>query len=610
MTTTLLIDNLCAYSLQVLAIVATAAIFLTLARSLTPRARLAVWQVVLALCLLLPMMQSWQPANPAGPAMISVGLGPVAVVQEDQPAGLSFDWRAAVLFLLAPGAACRLVWLGVGLYRLRRYRRQAEPVHPTASISELEKHIGTSASFYSTGAIHSPVTFGVVRPVVLLPLRFDELATDVQRAVICHELLHVQRRDWLFTLAEETVRVLLWFHPAIWWVLSQVQLTREQVVDREVLDWTQSSEPYMEALMTISGADVHLDLTPAPLFLRRRHLNLRVESLLQETNMSKQGIAVCLVFLAAAVTGATWVATAAFPLSAAAAPQEAVTRPTVGIDEGEPLLHRSAPRYPKDARDNRIEGPVALEVAIGENGNVYDAHVISGPAGLRAVALQAVLQWHYSDDVPRPSKRLVTLNFLLPAERGPRPHSKTDDEVFGTVESISVGGLSEASREALLADLPLNVGDTLSRSRFSVVRAYVDRFDQHLGLAFRAAPGDDGQKKLSMHLSLPRGQMAHGEPMTPRQIRVVGAVAELARRVPPPKYPPLARQAGIQGTVVLWATITETGTVEKLDVESGHPLLVPAALEAVKQWEYKITKLNGEPVTVKTRVDIIFRLSR
>ena len=609
MTTTLLIDNLCAYSLQVLAIVATAAIFLTLARSLTPRARLAVWQAVLALCLLLPLMQSWQPVNPAGSAMVFAQVGPVAVVEDDQPVGLSFDWRGAVLVLLALGAVGRFLWLGVGLYRLRRYRLQAEPMDPTASISELERHVGASAGFYSTGAIRSPVTFGFVRPVVLLPIRFDELDTDVQRAVICHELLHVQRRDWLFTLAEETIRALLWFHPAIWWVLSQIQLTREQVVDREVLAWTQSSEPYVEALMTISGTDVQLDPTPAPLFLRRRHLNLRVESLLQEATISKQGIAVCVVLLAAAVTGATCVATTAFPLSAAAVPQEAVTRPTVGIDEGEPLRHRSTARYPNDARDKRIEGPVALEVAIGENGNVYDAHVISGPAELRAAALQAVLQWHYSEDVPRASKRLVTLNFRLPPERGPRPRPMTDDEVLGTVESITVSGLSEASREALLADLPLEVGDTLSRSLFSVVRAHVDRFDQHLGLAFRAVPGGDRQTKLSMHVSLPRGQMAHGEPMTPRQIRVVGAVAELARRVPP-QYPPLARQAGIQGTVVLWATITETGTVEKLEVESGHPLLVPAALEAVKQWEYKITKLNGAAVTVKTQVDIIFRLSR
>ena len=543
--------------------------------------------------------------------MISVEVGRVIVVREDQPGGLSFDWRAAVLFLLALGAVGRFLWLGVGLYRLHRYRLHAEPIAPTASIRELEKYIGTSAGFFSSGAIRSPVTFGVLRPVVLLPVRFDELDADVQRAVICHELLHVQRRDWLFTLAEEIIRALLWFHPAIWWMLSQVQLTREQVVDREVLDWTQSSEPYVEALMTISGADAQLELTPAPLFLRRRHLNLRIESLLQETTMSKQGIAVCLVFLAAAVTGATWVATTAFPLSAAAAPQETVTRPTVGIEDGEPLLHRSSPRYPNDARDKRIEGPVDLEIAIDDNGDVYDARVISGPAELRAVALQAVLQWHYSDEVARPSNRVVTLNFRLPPESGQQPRPPLDDEVFGTVESIDVRGLPEANREALLADLPLDVGDTLSASRMTALGRYVDRFDHHLRSGFRSVPDGEEPKKLAVRIFLPPGHVVPGEPYPPKQIRVGGAVqsARLTHRVPP-SYPQLARQGGVEGTVVLLATIDEIGTVEQLEVESGPALLVPAALEAVKQWEYQITKLNGEPVTVKTRVDINFTLTR
>ena len=81
-----------------------------------------------------------------------------------------------------------------------------------------------------------------------------------------------------FTVAEEVVRAVLWFHPAIWWLISQVQLTREQVVDREVLDWTGSREPYMEGLLAISGAGAQLDLAPASLFLKKRHLNQRVRS--------------------------------------------------------------------------------------------------------------------------------------------------------------------------------------------------------------------------------------------------------------------------------------------------------------------------------------------
>jgi protein TonB len=76
-----------------------------------------------------------------------------------------------------------------------------------------------------------------------------------------------------------------------------------------------------------------------------------------------------------------------------------------------------------------------------------------------------------------------------------------------------------------------------------------------------------------------------------------------------PVYPPLARQARIQGTVKLTAIISKDGSIQKLEVLSGHPLLIPAALQAVKEWRYKPTLLNGEPVEVVTQVDVNFTLS-
>jgi protein TonB len=75
-----------------------------------------------------------------------------------------------------------------------------------------------------------------------------------------------------------------------------------------------------------------------------------------------------------------------------------------------------------------------------------------------------------------------------------------------------------------------------------------------------------------------------------------------------PNYPPLARQARIQGTVVLHAIIDKEGKVAQLEVISGHPLLVQAAMEAVKQWRYKPTQLNGEPVEVDTTIQVTFTM--
>jgi protein TonB len=97
----------------------------------------------------------------------------------------------------------------------------------------------------------------------------------------------------------------------------------------------------------------------------------------------------------------------------------------------------------------------------------------------------------------------------------------------------------------------------------------------------------------------------------PSRIRVGGNVqsAKLVRQ-PKPVYPQLAKQARIQGVVKLHALISKEGTIENLTVLSGHPLLVPAALEAVKQWVYQPTTLNGDPVGVDTEIDVNFTLSQ
>jgi periplasmic protein TonB len=76
-----------------------------------------------------------------------------------------------------------------------------------------------------------------------------------------------------------------------------------------------------------------------------------------------------------------------------------------------------------------------------------------------------------------------------------------------------------------------------------------------------------------------------------------------------PEYPPLAKQARIQGTVVLHAVIDRDGKIENLQVLGGHPLLVESALKAVQQWRYRPYYLNGQPVEVETEIMVHFTLS-
>jgi len=99
-------------------------------------------------------------------------------------------------------------------------------------------------------------------------------------------------------------------------------------------------------------------------------------------------------------------------------------------------------------------------------------------------------------------------------------------------------------------------------------------------------------------------------PVAPQRVRISQGVTKglLVHRVEP-EYPTLAKAARVQGEVVLRAVINRNGEIQDLQLASGHPMLVPAALAAVRQWRYKPYLLNGQPVEVETTITVIFSLT-
>ncbi|MFZ0733472.1 MAG: energy transducer TonB [Candidatus Sulfotelmatobacter sp.] len=99
-------------------------------------------------------------------------------------------------------------------------------------------------------------------------------------------------------------------------------------------------------------------------------------------------------------------------------------------------------------------------------------------------------------------------------------------------------------------------------------------------------------------------------PATPQRIRISQGVTKgLLIHKEEPVYPSIARAARVQGEVVLSAVISTNGQIQNLQLISGHPMLVPAAIAAVQQWRYKPYLLNGQPVEVETTITVIFSLS-
>ena len=637
MSTALVWSNILAYCLQVGLLVALAAFVPALVRMRAAGARLVYWQLLLVACLLLPWVRPWHREVIAANISVTTVVTGVAAAA---PASFHISPGSLLLWLLAAGTAGRLAWLAVGLSRLRSYRRRGVPFGDP----------GVRAEVLLSNEISSPVTFGWRRPVILLPQRFPELRESMRQAILCHERLHVERRDWLFTVAEELVRAVLWFHPAIWWLLGEIQLSREQAVDARVVQITRSRDPYVDALLEMAGARPELDLAPAPLFLRKRHLKQRVVEIIREAKMSKtrwiSALAASVVFLAAA----SWMVTGAFPL--VAAPQMVSDAPGVAVDlGGAQLMHRAGVAYPAAAVAKGVQGTVVAQVKLDASGAVADASILSGPDELRKPVLQSVLLWHFAKDAAG-GTRQVSVTFELPKTGVAAPvapggnggiaagvsggvgaglgigtglGSGTAGGIkggvsgsigstaassgtpalpsFGVLRAITVSGLSEGAKAELMARLPAHEGDTLTPELSEKVVQAVKEFDGHLTVFFGSF---NGSTRMQIGVE---DRSADGNEL-PKRIRVGGnaAAVNLVSQVTP-TYPREAKDARIQGTVRLEAVIGKDGTVQDLQVLTGHPLLTPAALEAVKNWVYRPTLLNGQPVEVKTTIDINFTLA-
>jgi TonB family protein len=664
MSATLVLDNLLAWSAQAAILVLVGALAsLTLTH---PRARLIFWQGILALALLLPAVEPWhQPmASETGSVSITASSAPVVIAH---PPAFRLSWkREYVLILIAAGGALRFLWIGAGLFRLRRHRLDA---HMLATPPV--RFANPRVRWFVSTTVGGPVTFGFLNPSILLPARVVELDADLREAIAHHELAHVRRRDWLFVLLEESIRSLLWFHPAIWFVLSRIQLAREQVVDAEVVGLTRDRERYLDALVAVAAQRLLPDVAPAPLFLKKRQLAVRVAAVLKETRMSKPRLFLSYTTVCSAALLAVRLSVWMFPMQAPA--QTTVSArasivadgPGVAVEPGAKILHRTPVFYPPGVA---TAGTVIVESTVNNKGEVIDARVISGPDELRGAALASVLNWHFSPDGGLPPTVQSTIRFTTGASAKSAPPAELLSMGRTTslyVKAIRMSGLSDELAEKVKAALPLHVGDAFRNDDLARVKAAAKEIDAHLAVGTMIAgpdvtltimlrpsganwepgvlvdegpgvvggvpggvpggvvsgviggvPGGVSEGILGGIVRTEAGPTASAAAQFPlsasglMRVRVGGNVqsANLIKKVTP-LYPPLAKQARIQGTVRFTALIGVDGSIQALQLVSGHPLLVESAQEAVRQWMYKPTLLNGSPVEVITQIDVNYTLS-
>jgi TonB family protein len=575
--------------------------------------RHALWRSLLALCLALPWIQGRAapiPAvdlvsvAPAVPASVDAARVPFGVA----PAG-GVPWPTLLAVLLVGGIAARLLWMGIGLMRLRRLRTAGGAVAAIEEYEELQRRLRTRAQIRFVVGLGQPVTFGVWRPVVLLPDALRDHSPEIQRAVVCHELIHVQRHDWIWLIVEELVRAVLWFHPAVWWLVSRVQLTREEAVDELVVMATAGRRAYIEALMAFADRK---PFAPVAAFGRTRHLFRRVVLLTKEAGMSSRRVLLSCGVVALVVMAGSWYAVGAFPLiQGVQAPRPSLVRAVDRLREAQaapaqttgngpgPLearakpitpenpvprrLYAVMPLYPTDAPADRPNVTISLRVTLDGSGRVAEVRALSGAIGGRAAqAIQG-----------RGGRG-----------RGGAPSSPTAAGPFiaGTVAFTSAfwRAANDAIRQWLYeppADGPIAFEVTITFSPDSEAQLV-----SHGGL-YRAVPtGRLGAAPPPP----PPPPPAEREPapvrvgglvMTPTKVKHVDAV-----------YPAIASAARVQGVVILEVLIAPDGRVTETRVLRSIPLLDQAARDAVLQWEYTPTLLNGSAVPVLMTVTVNFAL--
>lgn len=494
-----------AWKTALVALCAYLASFLLRRRSASERHM--VWVVAMAAMLLMPLMERSAPtvlvldtptfaAAPAVSAQTPVTYAPEQ--SQDLPLRV---WFAGTCLI----AAYQLI----GLLLLARHRRALQPFP------------GQTGNVFLSDRIRTPMTWGVLRPVIALPMEATTWTAERLRVVLLHEQAHIARYDFLTQLLAGIACAAYWFNPLVWIGAAAMRREREKACDDAVLRHGAKASDYAQHLLDLATAN-RVPAMAVPM-AQTTHLESRIRAALNPSvsrRIPSRTMRTALTLAAAcAVLVLVTVKTQAQPGSARLS-GSVLDISGAAIPEAEVLL------ISKTGKEITRSGPDGKYNFTGIPGGVFTVEV-------RARGFAALI--------------------------------KSDIRLIDT--------------EARQLDLTLQVG----------------RVAETLTITGKKPPAT---------ATAPLG--------TPQRIRVGGNIqATKILKMVRPQYPPHLQQQGIEGTVLLEGVIGMEGDILSLRSVNSlvHPELTKAATDAVSQWKYQPTLLNGKPVEIITTITVNYKLA-
>jgi TonB family protein len=505
----------------------------------------------------------------------------IRALPQPQPPTSTFRSTSRIRFVWLSGLFIAGSTLIAGLVRVSRAAargRLVEDPRWLAILDSIARRYGLRRriGICRTDSADLLATWGLLRPQVLVPDHSRTWTVERVHIVLGHELAHIRRRDWAVQICAETLRAIFWFNPLVWMICRRLRSESEQACDDEVLG------------LGVDGRDYAAHLLELARQCRRTGSSWASAVPIAHPSTLERRIAAMLnPQLNRRVPSRSTIATLCVALVLVALPVAALR-----------------------ARQAAPPAPSAL------------THDVSGGASLQADVKPKQVKPTVNADAP---PHIVRVTPRAPGSPGRRSASAP---LTGTIYDVSGGVLPGV--QVTLIDANENTWTATSNAsgRFELPSVSEGRYVLAVTLAgFRALRQDfelrnarDWDRAITLQVgelqetitvrgsrvSAPEPSVALNQP-----VRIGGNVrAPTKVRDVRPVYPAAMREAGLTGDVPIEAIIGRDGTVSSVRVLSAqvHPDFAIAAVDAVRQWRFSPTLLNGVPVEVVMRVSVRFDL--